>query len=353
MSTTAEKAVARSFPHLLETFLPEIKRALPKHMDADRMARIALTEFRKNPKLGECDPKSVFASIIIGSQLGLEPGIMGQAFLVPYKGVCQFVPGWQGLNDLVSRAGRATTWTGAVREGDNFDFALGDRPFVTHKPADDNHDKPLTHVYAIGRIRGSDWPIIEVWSVSKIKAHRDKHNKVGDRHYSFNNFEMYGRKVPLLQVIKYLPKSVELATAVALEHAAEQGDQGLTIKDAIDGTWTPVPVENGNGAEKPASEDLKPRAKSDEPKATESKPAETATSVVSEKVHDAPLMNNGKPPLADTPIALNVLTVLKAKMEAGALSEADVFKKFGVTGWNELKTSQLDAIRTWIGNPNG
>ncbi|WP_223201909.1 hypothetical protein, partial [Streptococcus pneumoniae] len=36
---------------MLEKFKGEIARALPKHINPDRMARIALTAFRMNPKL--------------------------------------------------------------------------------------------------------------------------------------------------------------------------------------------------------------------------------------------------------------------------------------------------------------
>ena len=54
----------KNFPAMLEQFKGEIARALPKHINPDRMARIALTAFRMTPKLGECDPRSVFAAVI-------------------------------------------------------------------------------------------------------------------------------------------------------------------------------------------------------------------------------------------------------------------------------------------------
>jgi recombination protein RecT len=206
----------------------QIELALPKHLNADRMCRLALTALSQNKTLAECDPRSIFASVVISSQMGLEIGVAGQGYLVPYKGKAQFVPGWQGLVDLVSRSGRATAWTGAVFQGDEFDWALGDRPYVRHRPAGENDPAKLTHVYAIGRVNGSDWPIIEVWTIEKVRKHRDKFNKVGTRHYSFENWEMYARKIPLLQVIKYLPKSIELANALALDAAHEQG-RGATI----------------------------------------------------------------------------------------------------------------------------
>lgn len=226
---------------MLEKFKAEINRALPKHLSGDRMARIALTCFRSNPKLGQCDPRSVFAAVIMASQLGLEPGIGGSAFLIPYGRECQFVPGWQGLVDLASRAGRSSLWTGAVYAGDEFEYALGDSPYITHRPTalDESVDK-LTHVYAVGRVTGSDWPVIEVWPIAKVRAHRDRYNKVGSRHYSHQNLEMYARKVALLQVLKYMPKSSELQTAIALDNAASTGHQRIEVADAIEATWTPI-----------------------------------------------------------------------------------------------------------------
>lgn len=238
----------KSFPQMLGAYKNHLALALPKHMNADRMARIALTAFRQNPQLEQCSPASIFAAVIVGSQLGLEPGVMGQAYLVPYKGECQFIPGWQGYVDLVSRAGRASVWTGAVFEGDDFDYELGDQPYLKHKPCGENDVKKLLFTYAIGRIKDAAVPIIEVWPIKKITAHRDRFNKVGGRHYSFQHFEQYGRKVALMQVLKYMPKSVELAQAVDLEVAAERGSQGLVDpKTVIEGSWTPPPAPASDG----------------------------------------------------------------------------------------------------------
>lgn len=255
MSTQDLKAAAtgqsaapavQTFPAMLEKFKGEIARALPKHMSGDRLARIALTEFRKNPKLGQCDPRSVFAAVVMGSQLGLEPGIMGQSFLVPYGKQCQFIPGWQGYVDLVSRSGRATVWTGAVFGGDEFEYALGDRPFVRHVPCGEDDPALITHAYAVGRVNGCEWPVIEVWPVKRVLKHRDKYNKVGKAHYSFNQWEMYCRKVVLLQVVKYMPKSIELNTASQLDIAAEAGAQDFSVTDAIEGNWAYVEPEDGS-----------------------------------------------------------------------------------------------------------
>lgn len=232
---TREQSPVAAFSGFMDKLKPQLAKALPAHMNADRMARLALTAFSTNAQLQDCDMKSIAGSIMTAAQLGLEPGINGQGYLIPYKGTCTFVPGWKGLVDLVARSGRATVWTGAVRLGDEFEYQLGDTPFCKHKPGDEDEDTPFTHVYAIGRVRDASMPVIEVWSRAKVQKHLKKYNKVGGRHYAMsdeNNLEMYARKCALLQVLKYMPSSIELANAIVASNAAEEG-HGVTIENGI------------------------------------------------------------------------------------------------------------------------
>jgi len=218
----------------LQKFKPQMEAALPRHMTPDRMARIALTQLRVNPKLFNCTPESFYGSLMAASQLGLEPGVNGQCYLIPYGNTCTLVPGWRGYMDLVGRTGRAAAWTDAVYDGDEFDYQKGDKPFIHHKPGKwAGKEASLIFTYAVGRQNSSEWPIIEVWDIEKVWAHRNKQNKVGDRHYSYAHPEMYARKIPLLQVIKYLPSSIELASASALDITATEGRQNLTIDMAL------------------------------------------------------------------------------------------------------------------------
>ncbi len=118
-------------------------------------------------------------------------------------------------------------------KGDEFDYALGDSPFIKHRPGEENDPDLMTHVYAVGRVNGSQLPVIEVWTVGKVKKHRDKYNKQGGKHYSFRDWEMYARKIPLLQVLKYMPKSIELSNAIALSNAADQGQHAVIDGDFV------------------------------------------------------------------------------------------------------------------------
>lgn len=230
-----QQSPVAQFSGFMDKLKPQLALALPAHMNADRMARLALTAFSTTPALQACKPNSIAGAIMTAAQLGLEPGINGQGYLIPYKDTCTFVPGWKGLVDLVARSGRATVWTGVVRQGDEFEYQLGDAPFCKHKPGDEDDDALFTHVYAIGRVRDSEMPVIEVWSRMKVQKHLKKYNKVGTKHYAVgdeHNFEMYARKIALLQVLKYMPSSIELANAIVASHAAEEG-RGVTIENGV------------------------------------------------------------------------------------------------------------------------
>lgn len=271
---------AAAFNQFLQKHKGQLSAALPKHMNADRMTRLALTAFSQNKDLAACDPNSIFASLIVASQLGLEPNVGGQCYLIPYNGKCTLVPGWKGLVDLVSRSGRAAVWTGAVYEGDDFDYMLGDTPYCRHRPSGEFDPAKLTHVYAIGRVKGSEVPVIEVWPIVKINAHFTKTvvKALQPRHYKHKHPEMYARKVALLQVLKYMPQSIELATAVDVAHASEEGRNLV-----LDGDF--VVTDQGQSPEVDVTPSAQP-AQAAQP--AESKPAPTQTRRKSETAAPAP-----------------------------------------------------------------
>jgi recombination protein RecT len=367
----------KNLSNFLEKNKAQIAAALPKHLSPDRMCRLALTAFSQNRKLAECELNTIFASVVIASQLGLEIGIAGQGFLVPYKGRCTFIPGWQGLVDLVSRSGRAAVWTGAVFDGDEFDWAMGDRPYIKHKPKGEDDIKKLTHTYAVGRAKGSDWPIIEVWAQDRLVSHRDKYNKVGEDHYSFKNWEMYARKIPLLQVIKYLPKSIELANAIALEGAYAEGKTAILDGDfvRVDGGEEPeAPVEQPeirkNAAGGQTSESVSGTSGKDAAAATKkgAPTIEDCKALLNEQGKDAletlldwkrhlpaadqvelekllePIQKAMSKP--DKPIQDGQKRIVMANIKRSQYTLKDLEEKFGKVG--ELPQSKLAEVNEWL-----
>ena len=111
----------------LDRMGPEIARALPRHITGDRIARLTLTAIRQNERLLESTPQSFFGALMTSAALGLEPGVNGEAYLVPYrdrkKGVteCQLIVGYQGVAKLFYQHPMAKRIaTGYVRERDHF-----------------------------------------------------------------------------------------------------------------------------------------------------------------------------------------------------------------------------------------
>lgn len=251
----------------IERRVPEFAKLLGA-MDPVRFARIAVSQVNQNPKIAE-DIPGMLSCIAIAATLKLELGVLGQCYIVPYrrhgKVQNQFITGWMGHVDLVTRAQRATVRTLAVREGDEFDCDLGSKPFVRFKPdVDGTDDRPLLYTVAIGHTVGmNEFPQIEVWGYEKLRRHLNSVNKVGDMHYALqtgknlqnsHNFEMWARKIPLLQVVKYLPKSVEWRTAAQLDALSENGRQALdyqTTRKIIDGEIEPAQLESEPEPEAP------------------------------------------------------------------------------------------------------
>jgi recombination protein RecT len=245
MSVSALKqatgAVAKTKPtninQFLEVYKGEIARALPKHMTADRMARIALTECRKTPALLKCKPESLFGAVIQAAQLGLEPGgAMGHAYLIPFGSEVQFIVGYRGMIDLARRSGQIVSLEAhAVYEGDKFECVFGLNSNLTHTPDWDNPNrtKPdaLRFVYAVAKLKDGGTQF-EVMSRAEIDAIRAR-SKAGRSGPWVTDYAAMALKTVIRRLFKYLPVSIELAQAVALDEKAEvdiSQDNGYVIE---------------------------------------------------------------------------------------------------------------------------
>lgn len=215
---------------MLKSFEPQIQAALPKHMTAERMARIALTEFSRNPKLQECDPISFLGSVVQSAQLGLEIGLCGQAYLVPFKGKIQLIPGYRGLMDLVRRSGQVTHFSPhEVKENDHFDYAYGLNPVLEHKPAmKDRGETIYAYVVAWLRNGASDFEVMSTEDIEVIRkrapsAKRECAPSAKRESPWDTDWDEMAKKTVIRRLCKRLPVSIELQNAIALEDLHEAG----------------------------------------------------------------------------------------------------------------------------------
>ena len=69
-------------------------------------------------------------------QLGLEPGLLGHCYILPYKREATFIIGYKGMIDLARRSGHIQSiYAHAVHENDEFEYELGLHPKLEHKPS--------------------------------------------------------------------------------------------------------------------------------------------------------------------------------------------------------------------------
>lgn len=173
-----------SVGEVMKAMQSRMMAALPKHITADRMIRVAINCIRKNPKLLDCDPASLFGAITEAATYGWElGGVLGHAYLVPFKRECTLIPGYKGMIDLCRRSGQISTISlEVVHEGDAFDYSIGDDPHIHHKPNDRDpkrDSKPITHAYAVVRLRDGGVQR-SVWSRERIDAHKEQYSKGWD-----------------------------------------------------------------------------------------------------------------------------------------------------------------------------
>ncbi|MBL9102137.1 MAG: recombinase RecT [Myxococcales bacterium] len=219
---------------------PELGRALPKHVNPERMARIVLTAIRMNPDLARCSQQSFLGSVLTAAQLGLEVNTpLGQAYLIPYKGVCTLIVGYQGMIELARRSGHITNlYAYAVRAGDKFSFRYGLNRDLQHEPSEEvGREKQLiTHVYAVARQRTGD-PDFVVLTKAEVDARRARSHARNNGPWVTDE-EAMTLKTSVRALFKWLPKSTELQRALMVDEADDASSQAAAwdpeITDILD-----------------------------------------------------------------------------------------------------------------------
>ncbi len=207
---------------LLDRMGPEIAKAVPAHMTAERMARIAYTQIRKSPELAECTAESLAGAILTCAQLGLEPGPTGEAFIVPRrnKGVWEasFELGYKGMATLFWQHPLAAYLdTQTVYENDDFDYEYGLNAFLRHKPAKGDRGKETGEWYAVAKMVNGGYRFVVL---DKREVERRRHR--GQSPWSpawKNDYNAMAEKSCVRALFDLIPKSAEMARALAQDGA--------------------------------------------------------------------------------------------------------------------------------------
>ena len=193
---------------VIQSGAKQFATALPKHINSDRFVRIAITTIRQNPKLAQCNQESLLGALMVSAQLGLEPGVLGQCYLIPYGRECQFQIGYKGMIELLRRSGQLKDiYAYSVYENDEFEMTYGLNRDLKHKPNLQNKGN-FIGCYCVAVLK-DDARAFEYMTKEEIEAHGKKFSKTYGNGPWKTDFEAMAHKTVVKKMLKWLPVSVE------------------------------------------------------------------------------------------------------------------------------------------------
>ncbi|MFB5193168.1 recombinase RecT [Alicyclobacillus fastidiosus] len=259
---------SRSIEEWFQNMKPALAQVLPKHITADRLVRIALTEIRTNPTLKQCNPSSLMAGVLQAAQLGLEIGMLGHAYLVPFRNNkqqrmdAQMIIGYKGMLELVRRSDRISNAVARpVYENDYFHLKYGFKDEFEHVPWYMRDDAEFTDG---GKLKGAYFKAemkdggyyFNYLPVQKIEEHRLS-SKAKNSGPWVDNYEEMCLKTVVRASFKWLPVSIEVQAAVVQDETVKTDilDDMTLVPDVIDVESEDVTYESQGSPEDVTQDD--------------------------------------------------------------------------------------------------
>jgi recombination protein RecT len=261
---TIEKAKPKGPMDLLkegfQKWRPVLRDILPKHIDSDRVIRIAMNAYMNSPQLIECTPRSMVRATLQCAELGLDPSpLLGEAYFIPFNNKVrvkdgkqwidvpqlevQLMPGYLGLVKLVKQTGDvADVYAVVVDESERkpvfdsggrltagFYVEQGTERRIQHIQSFDTAERKPFACYGVVKYKdGTNH--FEVFNRQQIEAIRTRSKSFTTSPKTspwMTDEEAMWKKTMIKQATKTSPKSPEkpgLATAIAIDNAAELGE---------------------------------------------------------------------------------------------------------------------------------
>lgn len=237
---TTAVAVRKDIREVIQSQRDEIAKAIPRHMNADRMIRVMLTAINTTPKLMECTRESLLSALMKCSQYGLEPDGR-HAHLIPFKKgkganethECQLIFDYKGLVNLVRRSGDITDiHCDVVYEKDDFEFSFGTNSQLRHRPNLKEQDRgAITCAYSFVKLKdgSTSYEVMPWWEIEAVKENSQgfKAFKAGYTHSNpwDTNWAEMAKKTAFRRHTKWLPLSFEVAEAIGADDDRQDDDR--------------------------------------------------------------------------------------------------------------------------------
>lgn len=228
----------------LESAVPTTLRST---LTWERILQAVGMALAKSEKLRGCSPHSVYSSVLEIVGKGLDLGMDGMAYLVPFKGECTAMIGSQGKIELAYRSGMIDKIVcQVVYANDTIDMDLANG--TVHHPMTiayltqiANLDGPgrgdMLAAYARVWVKGVSEPMLEVMTIREFeqikKAASERTNGKLSPAYKAWPSEMFRRSV-LNRALKRAPKSRDLLEVLNRETALESAGGDNAERDVLE-----------------------------------------------------------------------------------------------------------------------
>jgi recombination protein RecT len=228
VATRDSSGTKKSLQQQVREMESQFALAMPKGAEAAQLVRDALTAIRSNPKLAECEATSVLGALMTCAQLGLRPGVLGHAWILPFystknrRSEAQLVIGYQGLVELAHRSGRIVSLIArTVYENDHFDIDYGLDDRLVHRPTLKGAKGDPIGYYAIAKFTTGGHAFIFV-SHDEMIVYKNRYAMARNREGVVfgpwaDNFEGMAHKTCVRQLAKWMPKSTDFANAIEVD----------------------------------------------------------------------------------------------------------------------------------------
>ena len=193
-------------------FREQLKMALPSHIPVERFERVCTTAVQANPSLldpSKVERRSLFGALVRAAQDGLLPDGREGA-IVPFRGKAQWMPMVAGIMAKVRRSGEVASWDAfPVYEKDEFDYLLGDRPQIHHRPHLDGDPGQVVGAYSVVTFKDGtvSKDYLPRWRIEKAR----NQNPVGKNSLMWTTFYEEGAvKTVIRHHAKRLPQSTDV-----------------------------------------------------------------------------------------------------------------------------------------------
>ena len=216
-SATISKYEQKNLAELLETH----------NITPSQFKNIVINEVKKSDKMQQAflnDPSSLFASILLCAELGLNPSAdVGEFYFLPFGKKITPILGYKGVINLILRSGEVSKiWSEIVYEDDVFDYELGLEPKLIHKPNLEKPNKNVKYVYAVAKLINGEtmFKVMSKKEIMEIVAMSKYPNSLYGSSKDPQGW-MY-KKTVIKQLSKTLPKDY-------------YGKRGISVDDKVEG----------------------------------------------------------------------------------------------------------------------